>query len=405
MKPSVTRFDHIAFHLYRFLTRWNSWIWNFCLGWIVGRLVNEASVSSRDFFDIFPATFSLSRNAVNIASWIAAFFTIFVPVVHRWLKKYYKRRQYDRVFASRVKRLRAPEIAPFDSFAIGHSLSLQICPEIHRGWPLSDVRIVHDTTKFSIPDRYRQSYSEYKKRYYEEKRFFDDGVKIMMTHNPGSSTDSPTLVLRTQETCYSHVQFYKDYIAVNRPVADSLVRALIDGNVQFPHSLSLHLVVVTSDDKVLITKRSEKLAYYSGKWSCSLEEQLSPEDLRDGGEGALLKWGQRTLLEELGLGKGEYNNDNFRLLSIFLESDILNVSLCGHVVLDIESNDLDERLHGLPRADYEFPEWRYLEFEELLGEVFEPKRSYHPTSGYRMIMALIRQSGEPRVAEALRRLE
>ena len=94
-----------------------------------------------------------------------------------------------------------------------------------------------------------------------------------------------------------------------------------------------------------------------------------------------------------------YNKDNLRVLTVFLESDILAVSLCAHVVVDLSSKELDRVLDSLPRTDYEFSEWDFLSHEELLDELIHPKRQYHPTSRYRMFMALIRRFGEPRLAE------
>lgn len=396
--------EQLAFKTYRFLERWKRGIISFCYGWVISRLVNEASVPSQSISGMFTSVFSVNGNPSNVLSWIFLGLAIGTWLTSRYLRDYFKNRQYDKIIAESVRRLRSPELTPFDSFAIDHSLTLAICPELHRGWKVSEIQLHHDTTSFSLPKKYKERYEEYKNRHFEKKRLFDDGIKIMFTRNPRVGTDSKTLVLHTQETSYSIVQFYRDNVAVNISERDRLIHAAVETELKFPHSVGAHIVVVTNDSKVLLTKRSQKVAYYPGTWSCSLEEQLSQADLQKGANTVMLDLIARALLEELGLGAEKYNKDNLRILSVFLESDILNVSVCGHVVLDMSSTELDNRLHGLPRADYEFHEWIFISHDELLKEIFEPERIYHPTSRYRMIMALLRQSGEPQIAKALQRM-
>lgn len=134
--------------------------------------------------------------------------------------------------------------------------------------------------------------------------------------------------------------------------------------VKFPHALCLHLVVIIDDNKVLITKRAPDVEHYPNTWSCSIEENMALKDLEDGTKKAVLKWGKRWLLEELGLTEDVYNEDNLRVLSVFFESEILGVSLCGHVVLNISSDKLRRIIRSLPRMDYEFTAWDFLEYED-----------------------------------------
>ncbi len=88
--------------------------------------------------------------------------------------------------------------------------------------------------------------------------------------------------------------------------------------------------------------------YFPNTWSCSIEEQLDLEDIKAGSDKIVLHWGARALSEELSLGLESYNSDNFRVLSVILESDILNIALCAMVTLDISSAMLDKILRGVP---------------------------------------------------------
>jgi isopentenyldiphosphate isomerase len=400
MTISVTKKDRVIFWFYGSLKKIESKVLALSSGFLLGRIVHEVSVPYRDFFGIILGLFSVSDRPANYLTWLSVVLLGVIPLLSYIFTRLYRRRQYDRVFASLVQKHKAPSIARFNAMSWGSALSLQTCPELHRGWSVSQVKLDHNPKRFSMPKEYVQAYQDYFKKYYKKKRFFDDTKKIMLTQNPIAFSDSPTLRLETQETLYSQTLFYLDNVAVLTSKRDELISKLLDElRVLFPHTLCLHAVVVTKDDKVLITKRSPKVAYFPGTWSCSVEEQLSIEDIRNGTpDTVMLKWFERLLQEELGLCSETYNKDNLRILSVFLESDVLNISICGHAILDINSAELNRIIEGLPRTDYEFSEWRFITHRELLNELFHPTRLYHPTSGYRMLMALIRRYGEPKVA-------
>jgi isopentenyldiphosphate isomerase len=160
----------------------------------------------------------------------------------------------------------------------------------------------------------------------------------------------------------------------------------------------MHMVVVTSDNRLLLTQRSPKVEYYPGTWSASVEEQLLREDFKNGEQATALNWGKRLLKEELGLEPDAYHNDNLRILSVFLESDILNISVCGYAELRINSVTFDTIIRGHPRTDYEFTDWTFIELDKtyLFSELFKPRRSYHPTSGYRFLQTLLKNFGTPK---------
>ena len=79
----------------------------------------------------------------------------------------------------------------------------------------------------------------------------------------------------------------------------------------------------------------------------------------------------------------------------------MNISLRTHVRLNITASDMHRTLNSLPRVDYEFTDWDFLRHEDVMDELIHPTRAYHPTTGYRMLMALIHRQGEPGVAARL----
>ena len=400
MKNDISIKDKFVFWLIRFLKNHKKWMIGIAWGFLLGRVTNEMSVPHRDVIDVINGLFSVTDHPTNLLSWLSLLLLITIPTINRILIKLNKKRQYAKLFTFLVKQHKARVIAPYNALAWDSALSLQICPELHRGWLMSEVRLYHNTTKFSLPQKYTQAYKEYFKKYYKEKRFFDDGIKFMLTSNPIAFSDTPTLVLYTKETLYSQIMFFKDNVEIIPFERNELIKTCVkEGVISFPHSLAMATVVVTSDDKLLIVKRCHKVAYFPNTWSCSIDEQLAPQDMTGSANNIVLRWGKRMLLEELGLENEAYNDDNLRILSVFLESDIFEITLCVHVTLDIDSHVLDRVLHGLPRTDYEFDEWTFLDYKVALDELFTPTRLYDGTSGYRMLLASIHRFGEPVIAE------
>lgn len=402
MLTNISRYDRLLFWIYKGISKIQGPAISLLSGFLLGRITNELSSSYKNWQGVLEGLFSIANRPANLITWLSLVLLILLPLSNYMFSNLHRRRRYETTFTFLVQRHKSSSIASINTIGWNSAVSLQTHPELHRGWQASEVLLHHDTTRFSIPREYEQAYREYFDKYYQEKRFFDDGIKIMLKCNPTAFSDSPTLILETQETLFSHIQFYRDNVAILTSKRDELIRKLFDELlVLFPHSLCMHAIVVTKDDKVLITKRSPKVIYFPETWSCSIEEQLALQDLQANTNEIVVKWFERLLQEELGLSNETYNRNNLRILSVFLESDILSISVCSHVVLDISSNELNLILKSLPRKDYEFNEWSFLTHKELLDELFHPTRSYHPTSGYRMLMALIKRYGEPRIAAEL----
>lgn len=391
MQTSSTRKDVVSW-LFRAMNRHQRPLVGILLGYVLGRSTDALFIQGLRYGDALRQVFSPSEHAWNLASWasLALMVALLGP---RVLIKPRTRAMHEGMLASLLRQHSGQTVKGLAGPIWGDAVTLQTCPTIRRGWPMSAVHVHHHTSPFSLPDTYTGLYQEYLKMHYDTHRFFDDNVKVMATSNPVAFSDSPTLVLHTQETRYSVARFHHERIATIPAERARLMTALAEGFVHFPHSLCMQAIVVTQDDRVLLTERSEKVMYHPGTWSCSVEEQLAPQDLQAGPHGTVLQWCERLLWEELGLDTDAYRRENLRILSVFLESDVLNVSLCARVALDIPAGELDRRLRALPRADYEFTDWTFLRHEELLGELSNPTRSYHPASGYRMLMELIHRYG------------
>jgi transcriptional regulator with XRE-family HTH domain len=315
--------------------------------------------------------------------------------------------QLDTAFARIMHHRKSAVIAPYHWTGWGDDLALQDCPEVSAGWPIAEVGI-RCNTAFDIPDTFRDSYERYFQLNYDKRGFFHDGRKYMLFRNPTSFTDSPSVSLELSSTKYSVVQFYRDNVASSAALRDAFIEELVRGSLEcrFAHAFCLHATIVTADHKILITRRSPKVGYYPGAWSASLEEQLSDRDFQAQPSEVAASWGGRLLLEELGLGPEAYRPDDFRILAVFLESDILNTSLCGYVTLQLESSALTDVICGHPRSDTEFSEWDFVDLsaDAILLELLRPRRHYHPTTGIRLLYTYYKNFGIPS-REQLERLE
>ena len=84
-----------------------------------------------------------------------------------------------------------------------------------------------------------------------------------------------------------------------------------------------------------------------------------------------------------------YDIENFRGLSCFLETEVPNVSLCGIVCLDIDSDELTGVLND-SRIDREFSEFRFIKRKSIREFMLDPSSGgsetlkLHPTSMYRL---------------------
>jgi diguanylate cyclase (GGDEF)-like protein len=312
-----------------------------------------------------------------------------------------------------VLQLKDASVAKYPFFGVDRALTIVPCPNPDRGWVLSEQQIDLKTTtvRFEFSRDLMPAYTTYKSDNYENKKFVDDKHLLMLTASPRVFTDASTLILQVKEVLFSEVLFFREVLLRADPnlLPNSLDDLISGSPIPFPHGLSMQAVVVTRDERILITKRSLRTEWYPGHWSCSVEENLSTKDFDDNRRGVdvVRHWARRGLNEELGLQDADYSTQNVRILSVFVESDlspstsVLNVCLCVLVRLEIGAEALALKLNTAPRKDHEFSEFHFISYDDMLGELVHPTRQYHPTSRYRMALALIQHHGESAFAKQL----
>lgn len=376
-----------------------------CVDWIIekgiakvfiGILDPNPNICGKGYWRLMDANIQVEFFPYNLAKNIVILNSDFVQLYRSYKLK-------SVIFQKLVQHNKSPTATQFPGFGFGEALEIQSSPSQKEGWMLSQVEIFQkDKDPFILPKQYKVSYAEYFNEKYSEKRFKDDGEKFMLTINPTSFEEAPTLQLYTCLTKYSIQHFYRDIVANKLAEKTSLIEELVTGSLKarFAHSCSLHMVIVTSDKKLLLTMRSKKVGTLQGKWSCSVEEDLRREDFKENPQNVMAVWSKRTLKEELSLNQDDYNEDNIRVLSVFLETDYLNISFCVYGEININSEALNSHLQ-VKRGDVEFTNWEFLKLERgvLLKEIFRPSRNYHPSTQYRIIMTFLKYFGEPENSE------
>ncbi len=315
---------------------------------------------------------------------------------------------FNTAFAGLIDKNKNADISQFrGAFGFLSNLELLRTPNRREGWPLGDVLIENDeASAFNVPLELSRAYKDFFDTNYQSERLYDDGEKFMLARNPIAWEEASTLHLKTKPTKYSVHLFYYKEISQKQNLVPSLIKQLVCGDLtcQFAHSMCMHMVIATSDNKLLLTQRSPKPGYQEpGLWSCSIEEQLHRHDIEVGPENAMLAWGRRALREELSLDESAYTNQNLRLLSVFAEADRLNIALATFAELNIDSRALDLHLDNR-LGEIEFGDWEFIDIEPslLLREVFKPKRSYHHSARYRLLLAHLKRFGQPKPRELRR---
>jgi hypothetical protein len=403
----LTRRDWLVQALLNFFERHSGWS-GFAGGLLIGLAVNAASDPNLlNLSELLDRLFNVKSRPLNWLTWVAVVAMLLLSVGRLLLRWYSRRQSYEIRLANLYRNQVHESLLPFQRGRLGWglSLTLQSSPDLQEGWRVGMVHIQHDITQCVLPTNLDNLYESYRGTEFVA-RFPDDKTRLMLTQNPVSFSDLPTLRLKVQQTKWSQLRFYQDRI-LNKPVARSQhIDQALAGDISFPNSLSLLLVVATSDGYVLLTQTGHKVHYYPNHWACSIGEHLDIVDLKgargpEKPENVVLNWVERALWEELGVSSEGFKFDNVRIMAVIMESQIVNFSLVGVAILNHDRSNLDALIDKHPRTDYEFQGWDFIPWSDIPQELIKPTRDYHPSTGIRMFYAGLFRFGAPGLARQL----
>lgn len=284
---------------------------------------------------------------------------------------------------------------------IGKNINLFWAEDLVKGWKDDKISICVSKPDFKATKELLNFANE------KIKREKNNGTKFRMI-NVSEDTENEKIKIIVDRCKYTETMCVQEMLKsyretnANAEYYNCMREALINLKVRReeirpekipPNSLCMHAVIVTKDDYVLLTKRSENLSYYPGAYDCSAEEQLHKDDFDQDGV-HISNWVERFLEEELGLTKdncGSSTIGKVNLLSIFIEEDALNVALAVKIRLNTSKTQLEAILNNWPRKDYEF-KYQLVNWEALV-EQFEivqkakGVKQFHPTAVNRMYLA------------------
>lgn len=400
--------EESAFRLRRILLRWLSPITSFGVGILVGVIVNLFTSNDAVSFRHVLARVSdwssplslLLLGAIGVVS--GAWFC------ERALARYCARRRWEVKLAALGRSRTSPSIAPFASSAVswGDNLTLQLCPRFEEGWRVDEIALRHvkGNSLYSLPAADAAPYEQFRDENKAARWFRNDNETCRLAMNPVSFVDAPELNLEVQRCRYSQVQFTNHRLATDHTRRQRCLQQAQDGEIPFANVLVVHMVVVTSDEHILATLSSTKKDYFGNCWSFSIEEQLRVDDLSNNNvtvHGRIAQWIDRALVEELGVTRTDYLVENVRALSVFIEGHNLNCGLCCVVRLSIDAATTGAMIAATLRQDYEFTNYNFYTFDQAVDMLRSPTLPLHPTSEYRLLLALNHLLTPPTLARRL----
>ncbi len=162
-----------------------------------------------------------------------------------------------------------------------------------------------------------------------------------------------------------------------------------------PNLITVTPVVVTSDNRVLVSRRSPEVFYYPAHWEISISEQMNPNEPLDRDSfffGAI----KRGIWEEL----GQVEISRIRVLGLYREVSSLNVNVGALVRVAVREEEIQKAmLRAIDRDEHsvvEFQAWNPENLVRLLSSSYyqsytssELSGPYHPSSRMRLLLAML----------------
>ncbi len=330
-----------------------------------------------------------------------------------WLRRRASHRTIDHELLSGFTRFTDPSLKghQMEGIAWGLGQTVLACPRPQLGWKTSEIsftveRYPYDFKALQDKMDMRQLQTEFEKFRTVEfpGQFTRDADRLMITKRPSAFTDNEGVRLAMRYTSWSRLQFFWQRIVSDETRARLVDMAFDDELIEFPNTLTLHLVLQTRDSKILLTRAHRlKSNDYPESWACSLGEQLDPSDVANLSRDCAAIWVRRTLQEELSIYDEDCDLDQTRFLALTLEADLINYAFICIAPVNLTADALTARLLVSSRDDVEFSDLDFIDVDEIPGELVHPSRTYHPSTPIRMIYTYIYLRGQNQLRQALLR--
>ena len=376
----------------------------------------------------------------NSAVFILLLLTVVMVVYYLLLMVtgYYARKQEPVVAFTRIMKEHSIEQAHAKiagGLVWGQDRSLWTAPNIVLGVEPQDVRVMHyEPEPFAFEeDEHKNGLNELvnTKKFKETKALGNDLPRYMLTRYGGNfNKEKPVLWLQLRATSWGPCQYVwhrydyeykKEEEAVvkdkQRAWREKIISEHMNSGLRvanYPNSLCLHLIIETSDGKVLITEISqEKKNDYPRTKAVSIGEQIELADFldqKDFQEDFVTEWTRRAVCEEFGLSELQYerafDEKSLRVLSLDFEMDIYNFALVCTMKMRHDCEEF-RKLVSSTIEQKEISDMQDLQVEDIPSVLMGypgNENEYHPSSYLRLLMFYLYKNGYKRTCKVFKKL-
>lgn len=358
---------------------------------------------------------TLWATPIHAATTSIALLTVFIwwPM-RQWLHARQSQRTIDHELFLGMSSQVDPVLAghEMEGIAWGLGQTVLACPRPQIGWRSAQIHFTLERYPYDFLALERELGNEGLQTGYEQyskvefpRNWSQDAERLMVTCRPSAFTDNEDLRLSLRPTSWSRLQYFWTHI-LNEETRPKLIDAAFDDQtIEFPNTLTLHLIVLSRDSLVMLTRAHRlKRNDHPKAWACSVGEQISPEDVANLSEDCAAAWLRRSMREELTLAEGEdYSIDDARFLAVNLEADLVNFAIICVAPITLSADGLKKRLSVIAREDNEFEAVEFMDVDRIPDELVNPSRDYHPSTPIRLIYIYIFLRGQHQLREALLR--
>lgn len=310
------------------------------------------------------------------------------------------------------------DLADMERFAVDDAIILTNSHKF-KGWSQNEVKTTIANVEIPVPDDVHALREE--KLPTIQKDYFNSSHYRLLSFTP-SFSDSEIL-----EVTLAPLHFHEYYSVT--PYFDEPLLEALDGTPRsirqkygnttlsfsgtekgislIPTPVSIQCVIVTSDNQILLMRRSDSVAFYPGHWSASFEETMNSVGTNRRGEPSntddtdFFAGAIRGLNEEFAIPASAVID--IKVLSLNVEYLTLSTDIIMLIQVDMAGENIRENWM-LKAADRdEASKFALLpgDLDSVVKKLFS-KNLWHPTARMRLIQYLFHRYGVDDVANALK---
>lgn len=397
--------------IYQWINRNKSTCLEIVITYVIATVTNVLSgqefATVRDFFSEFIKwNFSIGLMWGALVGIIVMY--IFYYLMGQWIIKQQTSHKLKNIILQNADAI-YNEITDASGYAWGTNRTILCCDNIIQGWKpeqfvVEKLEVAHMLLEPKLQDVYQEFMEEQGKNI--ERHGNSNNRWMLQNIIPNYNKNEKKIYLQLQETDYCTTSCIWDAWRKDSPAIEKRQRIkdafLSQSREYLPHSLCLHLVIVTADERVVVTTISRfKKNDYAHTKAVTLGEQIEVTDFQNATgyyNDFIERWVKRALSEEFGIDEEQYKaitgKEAIRVLALDFEGDIYNYSLMVVLNLRIKYDRFKDEVCRNPARDKEYDWMEAMLLKDIPKELkrwreAEKDKEYHPSSYLRMYLTYI----------------